>query len=165
MNIIKRVISRLFKKPPIPENIMEHCVKETSKQNQSRFWYSSPIVIIAITTITAGYIFHAAQNGMKPILLAHIITDSVYLFFILCFFLIMKISPSFREKKFDSILHIVFFASLLWAAVFCVFDRNMMNITMGLFLYSIIFAIKPRVFLHVELSILLPLLAVLSFCE
>jgi len=163
MNIVKRIISRIFKKPPIPENIMDYCLNETSKQNQARFWYSSPIVIIAITTITAGYIFDAVKNSMKNFLLVHIITDTVYLFFIICCFLIMKISPSFREKRFNSILHIVFFASLLWAAVFCIADRNMMNITMGLFLFSIIFAIKPRVFLYVELSILLPLLAALSF--
>jgi PAS domain S-box-containing protein len=38
-----------------------------------------------------------------------------------------------------------------------------MNLTMGLFIYSIFFAIKPRVFLFIELLVLLPLLAALSF--
>jgi len=162
MNILKRVIFRILKKPTIPKNIMGYCVNETNKQNQTKLWYSSPLVILAIMAITTGYICDAVKNGMRLFLLVHIITDTVYLFFIGCCFLIMRIWPSFREKRFHTILHIVFFASLFWAAVFCVFDRNMMNLTMGLFLFAIIFAINPRVFIYVELSIVLPLLAALS---
>jgi len=163
MNAVKRMISRIFRKPPIPENIMEYCKNETSKQNQTRLWYSSPFVLITITALTVSYIFSAVKNGVETTLLVHIITDTVYLFFVIFCFAIMRIWPSFREKRFDTILHIIFFASLLWAAVFCVVDQSLMNLTMGLFLYSIIFAINPRVFLYVELLIVLPLLAVLYF--
>jgi PAS domain S-box-containing protein len=163
MNITKRIMSRIFKAPQIPENIAEYCINETSRQNQTRFWYLSPIIMIAIAVITAGYIFNAVRNGPEVLLLIHIIVDVVYLVPITCCYLMVRILPSFRKKWFNVILHIVCFLSLLWAAVFCFFDHNLMNITMGLFLFSIIFAINPRVFFIVVISILLPLLAALSF--
>jgi len=163
MNIVRRVISRILRKPPIPENVIEYCINETRKHNYARFWYSSPFILIAIIIVTTGYIHETVKNGPETILLAHIITDVVYLFFIICCFLIMAICPSFRKERFNTILHIIFFASLLWAAVICVIDRTMMNLTLGLFLYSIIFAIRPRVFLYLDLSIVLPLLAALYF--
>jgi PAS domain S-box-containing protein len=163
MNILKRKSSGIFRKPQIPENVTEYCINETSKQNQTRFWYLSPLIILAIMVVTAGYIFNAVKNGIETILLIHIIVDVVYWFFITCLYLIVRIWPSFREKWFNAVLHIVFFLSLLWAAVFCVLDHNMMNLIMGLFLFSIIFAIKPRVFLYVKISVLLPLLITLSF--
>jgi PAS domain S-box-containing protein len=142
---------------------MEHCLNETSNQNRTRLFYSAPLVIAAMTAITSGYILNAQKNGQEPFFLIHIITNTVYLFLIICCFLVMKIWSFIREKRFNSILHIVCFLSLLWASVFCVFDHNMMNITMGLFIYSIFFAIKPRVFLFIELLVLLPLLVALSF--
>jgi len=163
MNVIKRMFSRIFRKPKIPVNVMEHCLNETSKQNRTRLFYSAPIVIAAMTAITSGYVLNALKNGLEPFILIHIITNTVYLFLIICCFLIMKIWPLLREERFNAILHIVCFLSLLWAAVFCVFDHNLMNLTMGLFIYSIFFAIKPRVFLFIELLVLLPLLTALFF--
>jgi PAS domain S-box-containing protein len=163
MNIFKRMFSRIFRKPKIPENVRDHSLNETSKQNRTRLFYSAPIVIAAMTAITSGYILNALKNGLEPFILIHIITNTVYLFLISCCFLIMKIWPLLREKRFNYILHIVCFLSLLWASVFCVFDHSLMNLTMGLFIYSIFFAIKPRVFLFIELLVLLPLLAALSF--
>jgi len=163
MNIFKRMFSRVFRKPQIPEDVIEHCLNETSKQNRTRLFYSAPIVITAMTAITSGYVLNALKNGLETFILIHIITNTVYLFLISCCFLIMKIWPLLREKRFNAILHIVCFLSLLWASVFCVFDHNLMNITMGLFIYSIFFAIKPRVFLFIELLVLLPLLAALFF--
>jgi PAS domain S-box-containing protein len=162
MNILKKTISRIFRKPKIPEDVMEHCLNETSKQNRTRLFYSAPIVIAAMTAITSGYVLNALKNGQESFFLVHIITNTVYLFLLICCFLIMKIWPLLREKRFNSILHIVCFLSLLWASVFCVFDHNLMNLTMGLFIYSIFFAIKPRVFLFIELLVLLPLLTALS---
>jgi PAS domain S-box-containing protein len=163
MNIFIRLISSIFRKPQIPEKFVEYCLNEANKQNRTRFWYLSPLVIFAITAISAGYIFQAVRNGLETVLLVHIITDVLYLLFIACCYLIMGIWPSFRENKFNTILHIVFFASLLWASVLCAFDYNIMNLIMGLFLYSIVFVINPRVFLCAEISILLPLLILLSF--
>jgi len=163
MNIFKRMFSRIFRKPKIPENVKDHCLNETSKQNRTRLFYSAPIVIAAMTAITSGYVLNAFKNGLEPFILIHIITNTVYLFLISCCFLIMKIWPFLKEKRFNYILHIVCFLSLFWASVFCVFDHSLMNLTMGLFIYSIFFAIKPRVFLFIELLVLLPLLAALSF--
>jgi signal transduction histidine kinase len=163
MNILKRMIFRLFNRPQIPENVMEYCINETSKQNQTRFWYLSPIILFSAAAVTAGYIFNAVKHGPEPLLMARIIVNVLYLVLVTCCYLIARIHPSFRGKRFHTILHTVFFVSLLWTAVLCVFDHNAMNLIMGLFLFSIIFAINPRVFLNVEISILLPLLAVLSF--
>jgi len=163
MNVIKRLFSRIFRKPQIPENVLEHCLNETRKHNQTRLFYSAPVVIASMTAITVGNIFHALKNGQEPFFLIHVITNTVYLFLISCCFLNMKIWPFLRDKGFNSILHIVCFLSLLWASVFCVFDHNLMNLTMGLFIYSIFFAIKPRVFLFIELLVLLPLLVALFF--
>jgi len=163
MNNVKRILSKLFRKPPIPEDVMEHCLNETSKQNRTRLFYSAPIVIAAMMAITVGYVLNAFKNGHEPFFLIHITTNTAYLFLLICCFLFMKIWPLLREKRFNSILHIVCFLSLLWASVFCVFDHSMMNITMGLFIYSIFFAIKPRIFLFIELLVLLPLLIALSF--
>jgi PAS domain S-box-containing protein len=162
MNIFRKTISRIFKKPQIPEDVMEHCLNETRKPNRTRLFYSAPIVVAAMTAITSGYILNAFKNGQEPFFLVHIITNTVYLFLLICCFIIMKIWPLLREQRFNIILHIVCFLSLFWASVFCVFDHNLMNLTMGLFIYSIFFAIKPRVFLFIELLVLVPLLAALS---
>jgi PAS domain S-box-containing protein len=142
---------------------MEHCLNETSKQNRTRLFNSAPIVIAAMMAITAGYVLNAFKNGREPFFLIHITTNTVYLFLLICCFLVMKIWPPLREKRFNSILHIVCFLTLLWASVFCVFDHNLMNLTMGLFIYSIFFAIKPRVFLFIELLVLGSLLITLFF--
>ncbi|MDR2924081.1 MAG: response regulator [Treponema sp.] len=163
MKILKRLISSMFRKPQIPENVMDYCTNEASKQNRNRFRYISPLVIFAIMTVTAGYIFKAVRNGPETLLMVHIVTDVVYLFFIACCYVIMRIRPSFGENRFNAILYVVFFVSLLWASVLCVLDRNMMNFIMGLFIFSIVFAIDPRVFIYVEIAVLLPLLATLSF--
>jgi signal transduction histidine kinase/CheY-like chemotaxis protein len=162
MNIFKKVISGIFKKPEIPDDIIEYCINETSLQNRTRLLYSAPIVIAAITAITAGYIFNAVENGMEIILLYHILINAAYLSLILCCFLFMRIHPSLREERFIYILHIVFYLSMLWASVLCVLDHNIMNLTMGFFLFSIVFAISPIAFLYVEISILLPLFFMLS---
>jgi len=162
MNIFKKVVSIIFKKPQIPDNIIEYCINETSRQNRTRLLYSAPIVISAILAITAGYIFNAVENGLGMNLLFHIVINAAYLALIFCCFLFMRLHPVLREKRFIYILHTVFYLSLLWASVHCVLDHNIMNLTMGFFLFSIIFAISPIVFLYVEISILLPLLFMLS---
>ena len=165
MNKVEQFILRIFKKPKIQDDIILFCRDEIYKSNRTRFLYLAPLIIIGIVIILAVYAYNSLSNGLEPELLIYIIVNSIFLFFIASCYFLLRLKSFRSEKRFNAALHIVFFVSLLWTAVLSILDQNMTCLIMGLLLFSIVFSIRPGMFLIVELSILLPVLVVLLFLK
>ena len=165
MNIYRRMITNVFQKPQIPEGVAGHCKRELEETNQKRLRYLVPPVVFAVTVIIAVYLYDVARNGLTVRLATYIITDALFvIFLIVCYFLCRKYRSD-HEKRFNLLLYIIIFVSLTWAAGLSILDQNMICYIMAILLLSIALVVNPHIFLCTQLVILLPLMVILFFLQ
>jgi len=169
MIIFKKIVSKAFFGPIIPEKLSEYCGNEIDRINRERLRNLIPLVTFAIIITLAIYVYNAFMNGINPLSIAYITVDALYFFFLACCHCIWKKFRLESKKQFDVFFCVVLLASLLWASVLSLLDQKVCNsmtcyIT-AILLFSIAFVIKPRVFILMLVSVLLPLIAALPFFQ
>ncbi|MDR1841035.1 MAG: GGDEF domain-containing protein [Holophagales bacterium] len=163
MNSFQRVIAKIMHGYQIPQGMAESCREELYKINQARFGRLAPLALAALTVILAAFFVNAFMAGFEGPVLAHIIANSAYLVFLTCCFFLWKKQWFVDEKLFKFFVYTIVFISLFWTGVLSVLEQNIACYAMGILLFSAVFTLNPRIFLCLQLSILLSLLATIPF--
>jgi diguanylate cyclase (GGDEF)-like protein len=105
----------------------------------------------------------AAAGGEFNRYLPHIAVHSVYVLFLTWCFFAGRIHGEAFEARFNGYLNAVFFVSLMWTTAVSLLNRNITSYIMALLIFAIVFTVKPRAFIIIQLILLLPLIALLHF--
>jgi len=165
VNTLQRIISKFFQKPNIPDEMTDDCSLEISKINYKRLYGLIPPVMAAVALIVAVYLFNAFKYGVTAHSIAYIVTDSLYLLFLIVFYIVLRKRRLPEKKQSNPLVYLIFAVSLLWAAVLSLLDQegytSMTTYIMAVLLLSIVFIIKPQPFIIMLMAVFIPLLAVL----
>ncbi|MDR2940021.1 MAG: GGDEF domain-containing protein [Clostridiales bacterium] len=160
-----RIISSIFPKPQVPEELREYCANEASRSNRSKFKNLAPIIIVAVALILAVYLYSAVREGLDQSLLIYILTDAIYLVILVITFLLSRSKRYAYEKRFNIVLQSAFLVTLIWTIILSMLDSNMTCYIMAALLFPIAFVIKFNVYLILLLSALAPLLIMMPFTK
>lgn len=147
----------------------EYCKREIMEINHTRLRYLIPPTMFAVIVILAVYFVNVGQSGFTPLISAYILADVLYLLFLIGCFFILRGRMTENEKQFGVLLHLIFFVSLLWAAVLSLLDQQGFNsmtcYIMAALLLAFALVIKPGAFIILQLSVLAPLFIALPYFQ
>jgi len=155
----------MFNHPQIPQDMTDFCMDEIRKTNRARFRYLAPLVIVALAVILAVFVVDVLNEIPSERMTAYIVVVAAYLVFITIIYLLFRQGSLFSEERFSALLLFTMFVSLLWTAALSVLDQNATTFIMATLLFSVAFIIKPRIYLYIQVSLLVSLMIAFTFLK
>jgi PAS domain S-box-containing protein len=167
MDVVRRISRGVFRTPEIPEKMTEHCKNEITEMNRKRLRYLIPPVIFGISAILSVYLYNAFRSDLDTLSAEYIAADSIFVVFLVICLILRRRRWLDSNKRFGVFLYFVIFVTLLWAAVLSLLDQQGYNsmtcYIMAVLILSVAFAVKPRVFFCIQLTVFIPLMVALPF--